>query len=208
MIANIKETRRSEVAYPVWRDEGAPFAPDGYVYVLRWAPCDCHPPLYKVGRARYSDKRIVRLRIQLPFEVDVLYQIPCEDHRRVERDLHDWLWEYCKRGEWFAIPERHEVWDLFAAGAADGGLVPHDSDFRHVTASGAIACVVPYWWAEVRRRRKLYPVKEYAVVPIEFMGEETGWALVVDEHDNVLDCVGVSPEASPEFIEEPSEEPA
>jgi hypothetical protein len=131
---------RGEVAYPFLRPEGAPFTPDGYIYVLRWSPCDCHPPRYKVGRTHLGDRRIVALRIQLPFalsEADVLYRIPCEGHRECESDLHWWLREYHTNGEWFEIPEHHWVWDMLDALAEGGGWINYGYGYPE-TGSGEI----------------------------------------------------------------------
>jgi Meiotically up-regulated gene 113 len=78
--------------------------PDGCVYVLQSGP------FYKIGRAKRPDQRIKQLQIQLPFEVEVVKIIPCEDHVAAEKCLHNQLEEYRQNGEWFLLPEESIEW--------------------------------------------------------------------------------------------------
>ena len=49
--------------------------------------------------------RIRQLKIQLPFPVEVVGTIPCEDQVKTERDLHNYYDHVRCNGEWFHLPE-------------------------------------------------------------------------------------------------------
>jgi hypothetical protein len=71
--------------------------PDGYIYILKAGG------YYKLGRSKKPDRRIKALSIQLPFPVEVVCVIPCEDHVAAEQWFH---WLYSDRranGEWFVL---------------------------------------------------------------------------------------------------------
>lgn len=75
------------------------FNPDGYVYILG------APDFYKIGRAKDVDSRVKQLAIQLPWAVDVIHTIPCEDYARSERALHERFSDRRANGEWFLLGE-------------------------------------------------------------------------------------------------------
>lgn len=76
---------------------------DGYVYVLRAGA------YFKIGRSRYPDRRIKRLKIQLPFPVEVYALIPCEDHIASEKLAHDSFPDLRANGEWFLIWDEAQI---------------------------------------------------------------------------------------------------
>ena len=71
----------------------------GYVYVLKSGP------YYKIGQTQYLDKRIRRLTIQLPFPVEVVATIPCDDCFLAEDYLHRTFSSFRRNGEWFELDE-------------------------------------------------------------------------------------------------------
>lgn len=78
-----------------------PFIPDGYVYVLKAGP------YYKIGRATDLDRRIKQLKVQLPFEVELIHVILCENHEASEKYWHTRFGEYRSNGEWFELESDH-----------------------------------------------------------------------------------------------------
>lgn len=73
------------------------FRPDGYVYILG------APDYYKIGRAKDVDARARQLAIQLPWAVDIVHAIPCEDYATAERALHRRFADRRANGEWFLL---------------------------------------------------------------------------------------------------------
>lgn len=72
-------------------------AVDGFVYALSSGP------FVKIGRGREADKRIKSLKIQLPFPVEVVNVIPCNDPQTAEKTLHNLFGQWRENGEWFAL---------------------------------------------------------------------------------------------------------
>jgi hypothetical protein len=87
-----------------WTDQmGGPghrFQPDGWVYI---AYADTGH--YKVGRSVDPSSRVDHFDVQMPVEVDILYQIPCDDYKSAESELHDLLSDCQVTGEWFDLPQ-------------------------------------------------------------------------------------------------------
>lgn len=74
---------------------------NGFVYALRSGP------FVKIGRARRADKRIKTLKIQLPFPVEVVNVVPCNDPQIAEKTLHNFFSQWRANGEWFELnPEQ------------------------------------------------------------------------------------------------------
>lgn len=70
-----------------------------------------HPlGFYKIGVARFSDKRVKALQTGSPFELTVRSWVTTTEPHEVESDLHDILSEYHVRGEWFELPENIVEW--------------------------------------------------------------------------------------------------
>lgn len=80
------------------------FRPDGYVYLLGGGG------YYKIGRSRNVSRRMRQLEIQLPWPVEVLHTIPCEDHHASEKALHERFAGKRANGEWFALDDEDVEW--------------------------------------------------------------------------------------------------
>lgn len=80
------------------------FTPDGYVYLLG------APDFYKIGRAKNVDSRVKQLGIQLPWEIDLVHTIPCEDYISAERKLHRKFSDRRANGEWFMLTPDDVKW--------------------------------------------------------------------------------------------------
>lgn len=74
------------------------FTPSGYVYFLRSGP------YVKIGKTTNLDERIKTLRIQLPFEVELVHAVECRDHHEVESSFHEMFKDHRVNGEWFEMP--------------------------------------------------------------------------------------------------------
>lgn len=80
----------------------------GYIYVLRGAGRG--HGWYKVGRSHDVDKRVGKLRRNLPFECELVYWYPIpESTPEIEFALHAELSEFRARGEWFHIPDESKI---------------------------------------------------------------------------------------------------
>lgn len=90
------------------------FSPDGFVYILKAGP------YYKIGRTTQIDNRIKQLKIQLPYEVEVVTHFPCERHAVSERVLHEQFAEFRTNGEWFNLPDS-AIEELTRIRAMSGG---------------------------------------------------------------------------------------
>jgi len=92
----------SETAF-FWTDQmkgpPSPFEPDGWVYVAYSTTGH-----YKVGRSVDPSSRVDHFDTQMPVEVEILYQIPCDDYKSAERRLHELLSDCRVKGEWFDLP--------------------------------------------------------------------------------------------------------
>jgi Meiotically up-regulated gene 113 len=80
-------------------------AKDGYIYVL--ASADGH---YKIGRTRDVPSRVNALKIQLPYEVELLETYYVIDCVRAERLLHEHFADRRMNGEWFRLSETDIEW--------------------------------------------------------------------------------------------------
>ena len=58
---------------------------------------------YKIGKTSQPRKRIRRLSVVLPFDINVLHLIPTNDMSFVEKHLHEKYQHKRVRGEWFAL---------------------------------------------------------------------------------------------------------
>lgn len=74
----------------------------GFVYFLQAGPYT------KIGKTKDVGRRIKELRIQLPFEAELIHVIYCESDLSLhERNLHNKWAEYRKNGEWFVLPTEY-----------------------------------------------------------------------------------------------------
>lgn len=75
---------------------------NGYVYVIH---CE-GTTFYKIGisKKNYND-RLYNLQSGCPFELEMIYVSHSDDHRRLEKELHNKFKDKCVRGEWFDLDE-------------------------------------------------------------------------------------------------------
>lgn len=76
----------------------------GYVYLLQAGH------YYKIGRAKNPGERIKTLAIQLPFPVDVVLVMPCDDEIAAEKYLHKYYSHRRSNGEWFELTDSDVLW--------------------------------------------------------------------------------------------------
>jgi hypothetical protein len=69
----------------------------GGVYLLRAGN------YYKIGKANVFDKRISQIRLQLPYEIDVVHVIYSRNPYETERMWHERFADKRLNGEWFAL---------------------------------------------------------------------------------------------------------
>jgi hypothetical protein len=97
-----------DVLAGVWQSETpagrAAFSTDGYIYILGASE------FYKIGRAKNLDSRIKQLAVQLPWPVDVVHAIPCEDYVAAEKELHKRFAARRANGEWFRLTSEDLEW--------------------------------------------------------------------------------------------------
>lgn len=69
-----------------------------YVYAI------AHPHGYvKIGHSKNPQERLRSHQISTPYELWVLVQLPVDDARSVEEELHDYFSDKNERGEWFNL---------------------------------------------------------------------------------------------------------
>ncbi len=71
----------------------------GYVYVLH-AP---ESQRYKIGRTKDLKNRTQMIGLQLPFAVELIHHIECQDYLQAEAVLHSRYSNKRINGEWFAL---------------------------------------------------------------------------------------------------------
>lgn len=73
---------------------------NGYVYIVRSVTGHC-----KIGCAKDPNDRLRTFGVKLPFEIELDLLIPTDDHRALEKKLHQ-LFDYERvGGEWFKLSE-------------------------------------------------------------------------------------------------------
>lgn len=76
----------------------------GFVYVLRAGP------FYKIGRAKSVDNRLRQIKLQLPFEIELLHTIEASDCIAAEGALHRIFRRHRTNGEWFTLFDSDVDW--------------------------------------------------------------------------------------------------
>jgi hypothetical protein len=76
-----------------------PSSTTGYVYLVKREGKN----EYKIGKSIQPTTRIHKLGVDLPFPITVTHLIKCDDHHRMERDLHDRFARKRLAGEWFRL---------------------------------------------------------------------------------------------------------
>lgn len=89
-IKNIIPVKESTKIYP---------KKDGYVYFLK----ENVSGTYKIGRTRNLNERITNFKITLPFQVEVVKTIYCEDYYYAELAFHKYFQNKRANGEWFKL---------------------------------------------------------------------------------------------------------
>lgn len=70
----------------------------GYIYVIQSQSGE-----YKIGLSETPKKRISKLEVKLPFDIEVIHLIQTDDMHRLESSLHMTFEAKRVRGEWFAL---------------------------------------------------------------------------------------------------------
>lgn len=79
---------------------------NGYIYLLK----EFFSGTYKIGRTVDLDERIGKFEVNLPFEVELVMSIPCEDYFYAEIAFHKLFKVKRKKGEWFALTTEDINW--------------------------------------------------------------------------------------------------
>jgi hypothetical protein len=69
----------------------------GIVYLLRSGP---H---YKIGKTKDFDSRLGQIKLQLPFDVEVVHKIETDDPTGIESYWHRRFMSKRDNGEWFSL---------------------------------------------------------------------------------------------------------
>lgn len=72
----------------------------GFVYLIRSTNGE-----YKIGKTKNMTKRMGWFGISLPFKVETIHTIECDDMDEVETSLHNRFADKRLNGEWFALSE-------------------------------------------------------------------------------------------------------
>ena len=74
---------------------------NGFVYLIKFGA------FHKIGFSHDVEKRMRQIfQAVMPYDVKIVYQVPCRDPFTTERILHTQLAEFHHRGEWFALDDR------------------------------------------------------------------------------------------------------
>lgn len=75
-----------------------PASSKGFIYLIQGADS-----LYKIGKSKEPKKRISRLEVKLPFDIQVEHLIPSNSYHEAEIHLHERYAHRRIRGEWFDL---------------------------------------------------------------------------------------------------------
>src|SRR5207253_1556548 len=70
----------------------------GYVYLVK-SPVG----YFKIGRSKNPDDRVKTFGVKLPFDVEILHTIKCDDYHTAESFLHKKYADKRSGGEWFDL---------------------------------------------------------------------------------------------------------
>ena len=73
----------------------------GFVYLLK----ERNGNHYKIGKTTNPEDRIKLFSVKLPFKVDLLLTIPCDDYVKAETIMHDAFASDKIDGEWFVLSD-------------------------------------------------------------------------------------------------------
>jgi hypothetical protein len=120
----------SIIPRPVQKMEPSPT--HGWVYIIK-----SDSGHYKIGKSIRPDKRVTEFSLKLPFKIEIIDFIECENHHQVERFLHELCAEYHVNGEWFLLPELAVVMlsFLYRNGIDNNDLFGLQQAFNHIAFS-------------------------------------------------------------------------
>lgn len=108
----------------------------GYVYLIRIPTGH-----YKIGHTKNLNQRIRHFTVTMPFDVELIHTIPCDDARDAEQRLHKLHKKEHVSGEWFQLSDADVAFlRCFLHWNADGSFVLHPA--KHV------AYLLKYWTPE------------------------------------------------------------
>jgi hypothetical protein len=70
----------------------------GYVYLIQSTS-----GYFKIGKAKDVQNRLKTFEVKLPFEVDLLHSIECDNYNQAESQLHERFKTKRVKGEWFNL---------------------------------------------------------------------------------------------------------
>lgn len=79
---------------------------------------------YKIGKAKHVRDRLDHFNVKLPFDFEIIYEIPVSDRHKAEKILHNKFEESNVDGEWFDISKK-EIRTIF-----------NNSDFKVLIDNG------------------------------------------------------------------------
>lgn len=79
----------------------------GYVYILKDVEVS---DTYKIGKTRRPYERMRSFAVNLPFAVELIHVIACDNADQTEHQLHRRFAEKRRRGEWFALEASDVEW--------------------------------------------------------------------------------------------------
>lgn len=97
--------RLRETIERLLKERAEPSPRAGFIYILL-----AENGLYKIGRSNNFDKRIAKIGIQVPFEIDIEYGVAVKDAVYTELLFHEKFREKRVKGEWFRLNEEDLVW--------------------------------------------------------------------------------------------------
>lgn len=77
------------------------FKQGNYVYIIKDASASGY---YKIGKTHLPSQRLLRFSVALPFTIEIISIISCEDMSELEAYLHHVFAKYRTNGEWFNLP--------------------------------------------------------------------------------------------------------
>ena len=114
----------------------------GYVYIIR-----ADSGHYKIGRSVRPDKRVGEFTLKLPFKVEIIQIIECDNYIKTEKCLHALCQPWHVNGEWFLLPD---VILSYLQSAATCGLMPDIIECNH-SEYGDFLGVLPDCFDEVTK---------------------------------------------------------
>ncbi len=80
----------------------------GYIYLIQ---ADLPDNPCKIGKSKNVPNRMKLFGVKLPFDFQLLHIIPCLNHSKVEKDLHERFGGKRINGEWFNL-DQQDILDI------------------------------------------------------------------------------------------------